>query len=56
MEKLSLRQKPELLKSSEEALAEVEQPLARLAQEDQRAPILMQIPGINIFSALTFCA
>jgi len=56
LEKLLLRQNLELLNSSEEALAEVDQLLARLAQEDQRVPILMQIPGINIFSALATLA
>jgi transposase len=56
MEKLLLRQNLDLLKSSEEALAEVDQLLARLAQEDQRVPILMQIPGISIFSALAILA
>jgi hypothetical protein len=56
LEKLLLRQNLDLLESSEEALAEVDQLLARLAQEDQRVPILMQIPGINIFSALAILA
>lgn len=56
MERLLLRQNLDLLKSSEEALAEVDQLLARLAQEDQRVPILMQIPGINIFSSLAILA
>jgi len=56
LEKLLLRQNLDLLKGSEEALAEVDQHLARLAQEDQRVPILMQIPGINIFSALAILA
>lgn len=51
-----LRQNLDLLKSSEEALAEVDQLLARLAQEDHRVPILMQIPGISIFSALAILA
>jgi len=56
MERLLLRQNLDLLKSSEEALAEVDQLLARLAQEDQRVPILMQIPGINIFNSLAILA
>ncbi|MGB9301269.1 MAG: IS110 family transposase [Anaerolineae bacterium] len=56
LEKLLLRQNLELLNSSEEALAEVDQLLARLAQEDHRVPILMQIPGISIFSALAILA
>ena len=56
LEKLLLRQNLDLLKSSEEALAEVDQLLARLAQEDRRVPILMQIPGISIFSALAILA
>lgn len=56
LERLLLRQNLDLLKSSEEALAEVDQLLARLAQEDQRVPILMQIPGINIFSSLAILA
>jgi len=56
LEKLLLRQNLDLLEGSEEALAEVDQLLARLAQEDQRVPILMQIPGINIFSALAILA
>jgi len=56
MEKLLVRQNLDLLKSSEEALAEVDQLLARLAQEDHRVPILMQIPGISIFSALAILA
>lgn len=56
LEKLLLRQNLDLLESSEEALAEVDQHLARLAQEDDRVPILMQIPGINIFSALAILA
>lgn len=55
-EKLLLRQNLDLLESSEEALAEVDELLARLAQEDDRVPILMQIPGINIFSALAILA
>lgn len=52
MEKLLVRQNLRLLKCTEEALAEIDQLLARLAQEDKRVPILMQIPGINIFGAL----
>lgn len=56
LEKLLLRQNLQLLKSSEEALAEIDQLLARVAQEDQRVPILMQIPGISIFSALAILA
>jgi len=56
LEKLLLKQNLDLLKRSEEALAEVDRHLARLAQEDQRVPILMQIPGINIFSALAILA
>jgi transposase len=56
LEKLLLRQNLDLLESSEEALAEVDQLLARLAQEDPRVPILMQIPGISIFSALAILA
>jgi transposase len=56
LEKLLLRQNLDLLGSSEEALAEVDQLLARLAQEDQRVPILMQIPGISVFSALAILA
>lgn len=56
LEKLLVRQNLELLKSSEEALAEVDQVLAHFAQEEHRVPILMQIPGINIFSALAILA
>jgi transposase len=56
LEKLLLRQNLDLLERSEEALAEVDQLLARVAQEDQRVPILMQIPGISIFSALAILA
>ena len=55
VERPLLRQNLDLLKSSEEASAEVDQLLARLAQEAQRVPISMQIPGINTFSALTLC-
>jgi transposase len=56
LESLLLRQNLDLLESSEQALAEVDQLLARLAQDDQRVPILMQIPGINTFSALAILA
>jgi len=56
VEKLLLRQNLQLLKSTEEAVAEIEPLLARLAQEDERVPILMQIPGINIFGALAILA
>lgn len=56
LEKLLLRQNLDLLESSEEALAEVDQVLARLAQQDDRVPILMQIPGISVFSALAILA
>jgi transposase len=56
LEKLLVRQNLDLLRSSEEALAEVDQLLARLAREDQRVPILMQIPGISVFSALAILA
>jgi transposase len=56
MEKLLLRQNLQLLKATEEVLAETEQILARLAQEDDRVPILMQIPGINVFGALAILA
>ena len=56
LEKLLLRQNLQLLQSSEEALAEVDRVLARLAREDHRVPILMLIPGISIFSALAILA
>jgi len=56
LERLLLRQNLDLLESSEQALAEVDQVLARLAQQDDRVPILMQIPGISVFSALAILA
>ena len=56
VEKLLLRQNLQLLKSTEDALAEIESLLARLAQEDERVPILMQIPGINVFGGLAILA
>lgn len=51
-----LRHNLQLLKATKEALAETEQVLARLAQEDERVPILMQIPGINVFTAVAILA
>ena len=56
VEKLLLRQNLQLLKATEETLAEIDQLLARLAQEDERVPMLMQIPGINVFGALAILA
>lgn len=56
VEKLLTRQNLQLLKTTEEALAEMDQLLARLAQDDERVPILMQIPGINVFTALAILA
>jgi transposase len=56
VEKLLVRQNLELLRSTEEALTEIDQLLARLAQEDERVSILMQIPGINVFGALAILA
>jgi transposase len=56
VEKMLLRQNLQLLKATEEVLAKTEHVLARLAQEDERVPILMQIPGINVCGALTILA
>lgn len=56
VEKLLLRQNLQLLKSTEQALAEMDRLLARLAQEDERVPVLMQIPGVNVFTALAILA
>ncbi len=56
VEKMLLRQNLQLLKATEEVLAETEQLLARLAQGDERVPVLMQIPGVNVFTALAILA
>jgi len=55
-EKLLVKHNLQLLEATEGALAEVDHLLARLAQEDERVPILMQIPGINVFTALAILA
>lgn len=56
MEKLLVRQSLQLLRTTKEALAEVDRILARLAQKDERVPITMQISGINAFAALAILA
>ena len=56
MGKLLVKQNLDLLKSTEDALTEIGQRLARLAQGDERVAVLMQIPGISIFGALAIMA
>lgn len=56
MEKILITQNLQLLESTQQALAEMNHLLARLAKQDERVPILMQIPGINVFAALTILA
>jgi len=55
MKKLFPWQNPELSSNIEEALAEIDQCLAGLGWEDLHVPILMQAPGISIFTPLSFC-
>jgi len=56
VEKLLMRQNLQLLKSTQEALDEMDHLLSRLAQQDERVPILMQIPGVNVFAAMAILA
>lgn len=56
VDKMLLRQNLHLLRATEEVLTETVQALARLAQERERVPILMQSPGINVCGALTTLA
>jgi transposase len=56
VEKLLIQQNLQLLKVTEDARAGMDHLLTQLAQQDERVPILMQIPGINVFAAMAILA